>query len=64
MAQQLEVITHNLKFLDKLTVELDRKGISTDHLQKLKKDLTKRRQELVASVCGKEAVLNLLIGLA
>lgn len=63
MTQRLEVITDNLKFLDKLSHEQHGKGINTDRIQKLKTDLIKKRDEIVGSIHGKDALIDLLIAL-
>jgi len=63
MTQRLEVITDNLKFLDKLFHEQHEKGINTDRIQKLKTDLIKKRDEMVGSIRGKDALIDLLIAL-
>ena len=63
MTQRLEIITDNLRFLDKLSLEQKEKGINTDRIQKLKTDLIKKRDEIVGSIRDKDALLDLLIAL-
>jgi len=63
MTQRLEVITGNLRFLDKLSHEQDGQGINTDRIQQLKIDLISQRDEIITSIRGKDAVIDLLIAL-
>ena len=63
MTQRLEVITGNLRFLDKLSHEQDEKGINTDCIQQLKIDLITKRDEIITSIRGKDALIDLLIAL-
>lgn len=63
MTQRIEVITGNLKFLDQLAHQQKTKGINTDRINLLKADLLNQQREIVSSIRGKDAVIDLLIAL-